>query len=292
MESGGGSGPQKFVSTEDPTQSFKNQADRDALDESIKTSKAIAALYKAGDREGLFKQFGITSNSIGPVTEWAALTQQQVNLVNESFGQAYAGLRRMADGSIQGPSDVVNRYLDDQARIKAEQDAASAAMQKANDDFVSHITSMVRSLADALYGAGRSADAANRAARLASTTISDSERRALQLEQATQDYYNMVQQQITSNPLNDPQFAELFPQPNYGFGIGGTNRIGGSQNWTGGTQPGFDSSPALMMQPNGGGVNLTITGNYIMDQNTVNSLTNRVATQLTTILRTNAGLKL
>jgi hypothetical protein len=198
----------------------------------------------------------------------------------------------MASGGITGPTDVVERYLKDQEILKAEQDAARAAMQKANDDFVAHITSMVRSLADAVYSAGRTADAANRAALLAGTTISDAERRELQLEQATQDYYNMVQQQIASNPLNDPQYSELFPQPNYGFGINQSNRIGVPQNWTGGAQPGFDSSPALMAQPNtGGGVTINVTGNTIMDQGTVNSLTNRVATQMTNILRMNAGLK-
>jgi tape measure domain-containing protein len=40
-----------------------------------------------------------------------------------------------------------------------------------------------------------------------------------------------------------------------------------------------------------GGVNVYVTGNNIMDQATVNSLTNRIATQMTQVLRRDAGLK-
>jgi tape measure domain-containing protein len=41
----------------------------------------------------------------------------------------------------------------------------------------------------------------------------------------------------------------------------------------------------------GGGVNVYVTGNNILDQRTANDLTNRIATQMTQILRQNAGLK-
>jgi hypothetical protein len=73
----------------------------------------------------------------------------------------------------------------------------------------------------------------------------------------------------------------IFPDSQYQLGISGAYRTGDVSAGTG----------LMGLRAAGSGVTINVTGNTIMDQGTVNSLTNRVATQMTNILRMNAGLK-
>jgi len=267
-----GSGPQKFVSTVEPGRSFSNEdaqkafdeyqakinADYKAMMERSAEAQRVTGLMASGQTSGLS---GIVRDVYGTMYDFS----QQVNgmvavLTPNNLGGMTTQWVQLRQSAAQ-LAEAQRKYEAEMEQARLARNAASVLEQK-------RLQELSNAYTDAVYSFGRNS------------------------EIMTYEAYSLLtfaQQQArnANNPLNDPRFSDLFPQPRYGYGVNGTGMMYGSSA-SGSVNPSFN--PGMLAQ-SGGGVNVYVTGNNIMDQGTVNNLTNRIATQMTQILRTNAGLK-